>query len=135
MFFTKLILYSYFGQNQIYCLMAQLCNMVDMNPPDTENPSQQKRHQGCKPVLPNYQNIKFIPINEHIFPNGSKSWRLAVIAYKEESGKDALWTEDVLQRNWFRSCVTTTKHQLVPQANFQTKFIPVLKLTVTFRKV
>jgi hypothetical protein len=29
-------------------------------------------------------------------------WHLVTIAYKEESGKDALWTEDNLWRNWVR---------------------------------
>ena len=66
--------------------------MADMNPPDI----QQKRRKGRKPGLPNYHYNKLIPIIEHILPNGSELWHLVTITYKEESGKDALWTEDII---------------------------------------
>jgi hypothetical protein len=100
--------------------------MADTNLPNGANSSQQKRRGGRKPGLPNYQNNKIILIIERILPNGSEALHLVAIVYKEESGEEALQTEEDLRRNWV-SCVTTTKSQLVPQVSLQTVFIAALK--------
>jgi hypothetical protein len=66
------------------------------------NPSQHKHHKDCKPGLPNYQNTKLIPIIERILPNCSDAYHLVAVAYKKESGKNAIQIEEDLHRNWVR---------------------------------
>ena len=56
--------------------------MDDTSPSVSGNPSgetsNKRKGKGRKPVLPNYQNDKLIPIIERILPNGSEAWRLVL---------------------------------------------------------
>ena len=60
-------------------------------------------------LVVHYQNNILIPIIERILPNGAEAWRLVAIAYKAESGKHELHTEEDLCNNWVRKLCNSFK--------------------------
>ncbi len=57
---------------------------------------------GSRQGIPNYNNKIIIPIIKEILPNGSETWHLVAVAYKEQSGEKNLQSEDDLKCIWIR---------------------------------
>lgn len=72
----------------------------DIDPPNKADPSQTKHYKGLKQGQPNYESNKLIPFFQRILPNDLDAWWLIMIAYKEESGEDLLFSKEDLCRNW-----------------------------------
>jgi hypothetical protein len=101
--------------------------MTVTEPLNRDNPSQRRHRGGRQPGHVNYLNDILINIMESLLPNGTKAWCLVPLAYKDESGEDAVRDEDDIHKTGLGSFVITLRNQLEQQVRKKTTFCCALR--------